>query len=886
MPITNSPKARQNWLWQSEQFLIWNDGLSLPVIYDGTGLRRSNGASTQSIGNITADLTIPKVGEVVSSNTTTLLGSSYLKQSVLVGTSQFVITKIGGDTTASSINVTKQNILVGSASDQLLNAPPIQTVVYKTSNYSCYINNATAVKQGSTTITDWGQANFLAPTDSIGGTAATPFTMAIPANTAFDPNYNKQSLYRGMSVNDTILVNGYQCQVLSLTYIQGTSTYITSATCLPLTVAATGKPIFGTCTPVVHDWCTQLDNNGNCVYNSPRVSSNGAPFAVTGTGAMNGGTSGIPAYDNFFTVALNVTPDGLASGTQYTFDAYSTNLQACIFTGFVSGANLINCKIVQKPTSSAPINVVTGNPTSLNQYIFCQQGGTTSVGTIFATVNVSSISFQLSSGASVQSGQLLLAQPAVGETVQNYYDYFFVTAAQTQQGTTTNYVQLQNQTGVTGSVIPANTAIVPIPELPVGTIGVYGLGRNWMSLPDGKSYIAGDLVGSSSGTNVSPTNYRFVDAVLKVSQNQFLAGGQVNGTGLAFVVPGAGEKIRAMQFTAQLDTSIGQGPLQIFTDDTVFSNAAPADATTWAKLTSPIQTEGLIGSGAISQYAIAQTNGDLFFRLSDGGVQSMLMARLDFNKWGNTPISIEVSPIIRDDNPSLLPFTSMTTFDNRLLMTCKLVEYSRGVCGQSMVSLNFDPISNLSGKAPAIWEGEWTGINVLQFVTGFFNDAKQCYALCLSDDGTEIELYRILTDSESKVETNYDSFAWSFESPMMVVDQPSGQRPYKRLLSGEFSLTQIQSDVNYTVYYRSDQNPNWTYWYSSLIKYQGDSDPGYRRRVSLGSPSGTVYDPSNNSPLREGFNFQVKVLFSSPCMLTNFKLVADEVPEPTILLPI
>jgi len=883
MPITNSPTARQNWLWQSEQFLIWNDGISLPVIYDGTGLRRSNGASTQSIGNITADLTIPKVGEVVSSNTTTLLGSSYLKQSVLVGTSQFVITKIGGDTTASSINVTKQNILVGNASDQLLNAPPIQTVVYKTSNYNCYINSATAVNQAGNVITDWGQANFLAPVPASGGTAATSFSVSIAAATVWDPTYNTQANRPAMSVNDTVLINGYQCKVLSLAYDLGVQTNsIRSATLVPLNVSATGHAISGTCTPAPHSWCVQRDIFNNCTL---YANSSTTPFAVTGTGTMNGGTSGTASANNFFTVALNVTPDGLASGTQYTFNATSTNMQVCIFTGFVSGANLINCKIVQKPTSSAPINVVTGNPTSLNQYIFCQQGGTTSIGTIFATVNVSSIGFQLSSGAAVQAGQLLLAQAAVGGTVQNYYDYFFVTAVQTQQGTTTNYVQLQNQTGVTGSVIPANTAIVPIPELPVGTIGVYGLGRNWMSLPDGKSYIAGDLVGSSSGTNVSPTNYRFVDAILKVSQNQFLAGGQVNGTGLAFVVPGAGEKIRAMQFTAQLDTSIGQGPLQIFTDDTVFSNAAPADATTWAKLTSPIQTEGLIGSGAISQYAIAQTNGDLFFRLSDGGVQSMLMARLDFNKWGNTPISIEVSPIIRDDNASLLPFTSMTTFDNRLLMTCKFVEYSRGVCGQSIVSLNFDPISNLSGKAPAIWEGEWTGINVLQFVTGFFNDTKQCYAICLSDDGTEIQLYRILTDSESKLESNYDSFAWSFESPMMVVDQPSGQRPYKRLLSGEFSLTQIQSDINYTVYYRSDQNPNWTYWYSSVIKYQGESDPGYRRRVSLGSPSGTVYDPSNNSPLREGFNFQVKVLFSAPCMLTNFKLVADEVPEPTILLP-
>jgi hypothetical protein len=38
-----SATATQCWLWQAENYVIWNDGTSLPVFYDGTATVRSNG---------------------------------------------------------------------------------------------------------------------------------------------------------------------------------------------------------------------------------------------------------------------------------------------------------------------------------------------------------------------------------------------------------------------------------------------------------------------------------------------------------------------------------------------------------------------------------------------------------------------------------------------------------------------------------------------------------------------------------------------------------------------------------------------------------------------------------------------------------------------------
>jgi hypothetical protein len=318
----------------------------------------------------------------------------------------------------------------------------------------------------------------------------------------------------------------------------------------------------------------------------------------------------------------------------------------------------------------------------------------------------------------------------------------------------------------------------------------------------------------------------------------------------------------------------------------VFSNVAPVDMATWSALTSPIQVEGLIGSGAIAQDAVAQMNGDLRFRLSDGGIQSMLMARLDFNKWGNTPISKEVSRTISNDDPALLKFTSMANFDNRMLMTCKFVQAARGVYGAAMVALNDDPISSLQGKANPVWDGEWNGKNVMKLITGIFARKKRCYALCLSDDtaNATIDLYEIEQSAFSTIESGTP---WGVESAMLFLtpDDPGKPREYKRLTNGEFSVMDITGDVSYSFWYRSDQNPNWTLWYSSKIVYQGASDPGYRRRIGIGSPDPRVFDATNNQPLREGYNFQVKVQFIGSCRPTIFRFAADVIPEPEFSAP-
>jgi hypothetical protein len=69
------------------------------------------------------------------------------------------------------------------------------------------------------------------------------------------------------------------------------------------------------------------------------------------------------------------------------------------------------------------------------------------------------------------------------------------------------------------------------------------------------------------------------------------------------------------------------------------------------------------------------------------------------------------------------------------------------------------------------------------------------------------------------------------------------------------------------------------------VVFQGASDPGYRRRIPIGMPDPKVFDLTNNQPMREGYNFQLKFVFTGSCTLTNVRIAADVIPEPEFAKP-
>jgi hypothetical protein len=435
---------------------------------------------------------------------------------------------------------------------------------------------------------------------------------------------------------------------------------------------------------------------------------------------------------------------------------------------------------------------------------------------------------------------------------------------------------------------PQTAALAP--QFPAGRMGAYGRGRIWMALANGKDFIAGDIVGGSSGTLA--LNFR--DAILNITENNYLVGGGL------FTVPGSIGDIRAMIFTAQLDVALGQGPLQVFTPKTVFSCNAPVDRLTWQSLTNPILTESAIGNGGLGQYSTFNVNSDVFYRAVDG-IRSLILASQDFNQWIRTPISHEVEKLLQRDNQSLLAFGSGVFFDNRSLMTAAPVSTVNGVYHQALVAQNSDLITSLRDKQPPAYDGIWPGMNILQMMTGEFALVERSFQFVYNTVQKSLELWELLPESASDVENlgvtpvigdnGSQAIEWWFESSALFRDNSPTDRFFKALNNGEIFVDKLVGRVDFQVFYKPDQYPCWTPWLSwseCATQKSSASDnikPQFRPRMGLGTPSATPCDPSTNRRMREGFTFQVKIVITGQCEFLGARFEAIVLPQPTFAPP-
>jgi hypothetical protein len=444
-------------------------------------------------------------------------------------------------------------------------------------------------------------------------------------------------------------------------------------------------------------------------------------------------------------------------------------------------------------------------------------------------------------------------------------------------GTTVSFTSISGSP--IGQVVPSGAVVtwqIVGRQLPPGRMGTYGLGRNWVCLADGKQFVGSDLVGGSSGTLAD--NFR--DAVLNITENNYLLGGGY------FTVPGSLGDITFMLFTSTLDVSLGQGPLQVGTYKSIFSCQAPVDRTTWSDVVNPILTQSLISRGGLGQNSTINANNDIIMR-SLNGILSLILARREFQTWGNVPISREVESTLAKDSPDLLPWGSAVTFDNRLLMTSRPVLHEKGIYHTALIPLNFDPVSTLGGKAPSVYDSTmWTGLNVLQIFTGDFSQLDRCFAITLKLNGTipELELWEVLKSSTDEyLDDGTDRITWSFESPILFNQTAVSERAYLRLLDGEIFVDQLKGLVDFQVYYKPDQYPCWIPWFSwqeCARQSEDTSKPQYRPQMGLGQPDGRVCNEDTGMPMREGWGFQIKVVITGQCRFLGARVQANTVPDP------
>lgn len=440
-----------------------------------------------------------------------------------------------------------------------------------------------------------------------------------------------------------------------------------------------------------------------------------------------------------------------------------------------------------------------------------------------------------------------------------------------------------------GAVVQDTQGLAFVPQFPPGRMGAYGNGRVVMTLANGEDYLYGDIVGGPSGTKA--LNFR--DAILNITENDYLVGG---GT---FKIPGG--NIRAMIFTATLDSSLGQGPLQIFTPSAVYSSAVPIDRLVWQSTTNPLQTVSAIGNGGLGQYSTFLVNSDTIYRSPDG-IRSLILAAQDFNLWIRTPISHEVTRVLFNDNQALLPFGSGVFFDNRMLMTVSpQATATQGVYHQGLIALNDDLISTVREKQPPAYDGIWPGLNIFQMLVGDFSLVTRCYHFVFNTVLSTLELWELLPESAGDVINNplpivgdngTQAIEWWFESNSMTFGDRAPQRNFKNLVNGEIYVDELVGRVDFQAFYKPDQYPCWIPWLNwseCAVQNSGippdNNKPAFKPRMGLGTPSMNACDPFTNRPFTNFYTMQFKLVITGQCEFIGARFAAVTIPEPTFAPP-
>lgn len=427
-----------------------------------------------------------------------------------------------------------------------------------------------------------------------------------------------------------------------------------------------------------------------------------------------------------------------------------------------------------------------------------------------------------------------------------------------------------------------------VPELgqiQAGKMMEYHRGRVAKVNPDGRTFSIGDIVYGSSGT----VGEQFRDSVLYVKENNYLVGGGF------FYVPGTFGDITFMRGMADLDKSLGQGPLMVGTAKAIFTVDLPTDRTTWQALTNPILSVAQIANGGRSQDSTVNINGDIFTRANDG-VRSLTQASRDFlTSWGNTPISREMNRLLPSDDDSLLGYASGVFFDNRLLMTASPSYSRRGVFNRGTVALDFDVLSSMRDKLPSAWEGLWQGTNILKIVVGEFRNTTRCFQWIVTGEG-DIELFEQTKTEIRDTYTNPFPIKWAFEtSALLRKGEAYHELDLKRLMGGELYVDDVFGTVAFKVFYKPDQHPCWIPWHSwsvcvlekqCSVSPEGCLDttnykPLFVPRMPFGIPSGECDTNGTKRPYREARTFQVRVEVIGHCVIRGMRIMAITIPEQT-----
>lgn len=436
---------------------------------------------------------------------------------------------------------------------------------------------------------------------------------------------------------------------------------------------------------------------------------------------------------------------------------------------------------------------------------------------------------------------------------------------------------LWRSVGIIGPVNIPGTGHLPLNEIPAATAMDYYENRLWYA--QGRKYSAGDIVGGPSGDPALNGQ----DAVLKVTENPLALGGD------GFTLPSMSGNIRAIVHSSQLNASLGQGSLYVGTRKAIYNPQVPITRQDWIGAdTSNMPSQPIVQliNGPCGHRSIIPINGDLYYQAFDPAIRSLIRAVQYFAQPGNTAISQNVNRALKLNDRGLMRFSSSIYYDSRLLTLVlpKLGTDGVNIIHQAILALDFDVVTNLSGRNNAVWEGVYDGLPFVELISVDYEGVPRALAVILSDADNTLQLWELTEDD--KTDNGDNRVTWSPEFPAFTWSSSGYEAELKQLSGGEMWVDRVSGRVEMAVYYRPDGDPCWRKWFNTdfCAARNQDLDPaaypceplneGYVFPIVFPEPCPYDCDAMGRRPTTIGYQFQVKVVMKGFCRIKGLLLHA------------
>lgn len=338
--------------------------------------------------------------------------------------------------------------------------------------------------------------------------------------------------------------------------------------------------------------------------------------------------------------------------------------------------------------------------------------------------------------------------------------------------------------------------------------GGYAHGRIVQSI-NGRQLIVGDIIHKDNLTDARN--------ILNTTEQVYWA------TGSFFLLPSNLGEITAIGILPLQNTTHGHGDLIIHAEDGAVSlDISRYPRTEWANMAA--MKHVLLQTGARGPYCLALCDGDQIFR-SRHGVQTLRSAAAQSQALASplSPISDPVSTWMESDFEPHLKHASAVAWNRGRRFFCTVSHWAEGARrgARGVVSMSLRPQN--SGNRPA-WEGLWTfpeGMEeVHQMVSGLCYGEDRLYGIHGNKDG-EMVLVRYQDRQVDILPGGVESRI----SCQLISREVHAGDPFKNkaIARGSLHLIDMQGEVDFGVWVRSDTQPEWQQWRTGRVSVEAQS---------------------------------------------------------------